>query len=162
MWWARRRMHDTLTCVYPVSIALLSFVECTKQAALSAAEAGVKEADGASAAVLGSRATAGGDRDGDSGDDTDDGMRLRPAPARASSASGVKEEDIRSLESTAKTAKTAGSTVPQVRCNAVQRGVWQSGGTGSVLRGAHFCLIAARWMRSPFTPLFLFFSHRTG
>eukprot|EP00752_Nemacystus_decipiens_P009298 g8309.t1 len=86
------------------------------QAALSAAEAGVEEADTASAAVLGSRAKAGGgDGDGDSGDDTDDGMRLRPAPSRASSPSGVKEEDLRSLESTAKKAKAAGSTVPQIK-----------------------------------------------
>lgn len=89
---------------------------------MAAAEAGVKEAEGASAAVLGSRATAGGgDGDGDdSGDDTDDGVRLRPAPASATSASGVKEEHLRSLESTAKMAKTAGSTGEKVRWGTVR------------------------------------------
>lgn len=115
----RNRVSITLQIVKKKEHGFHSSLACllseTRQAALSAAEAGVKEADDASAAVLGG----GGDGNGDSGDDTDDGMRLRAAPARASSASGVKEEDLRSLESTVKKAKTAGSTVPQVRCGAV-------------------------------------------
>lgn len=98
---------------------------------MSAAEASVKEAEDASAAVLGRSSSgttaAGGGGGGDSGDDTDDGVRLRAAPARSSSASGVKEEDLRSLEAAAKKAKTAGSTVPQVRCSAVQCGAVRYG-----------------------------------
>lgn len=82
-----------------------------KKTAMSAAEAGLKQAEDAATAVLGPRAGV------DSSDeDSDDGVRLRHrlAPTTSSSASGVKEDDIRGLESAAKRAKTAGSTLPQV------------------------------------------------
>lgn len=90
---------------------------------MSAAERGVKEAEAASATVLGRRGSSkgggvfgagGGGGDDDSGED-DDGMRLRPPPVLSSSVSSVKEKDLRALESVANTAKTAGSTLPKVK-----------------------------------------------
>ncbi|CAM9971674.1 unnamed protein product [Pylaiella littoralis] len=95
------------------------------QVAMSAAAASVKEAQKASAAVLGrssssSRSSSSFHSDTEatttsppSDEDTDDdGVRLRPLLSPPVSAVG--EADLRSLGATAKKAKVAGSTVPQI------------------------------------------------
>lgn len=95
------------SAVGPITSPRLYF----KKAAMSAAEAGLKKAEDAAAAVLGPR---GGVDSSD--EDSDDGVRLRHrlVLTSSSSGSGVKEDDLRGLESAAKRAKTAGSTLPQV------------------------------------------------
>ncbi|CAM9593360.1 unnamed protein product [Ectocarpus sp. 6 AP-2014] len=104
--WIMKRLKDALASRQEAKAAAEE-----AQAAMSAAEAGLKKAEDAAAAVLGPR---GGVDSSD--EDSDDGVRLRHrlVPTSSSSASGVKEDDLRGLESAAKRAKTAGSTLPQI------------------------------------------------
>ncbi|CAB1099722.1 unnamed protein product [Ectocarpus sp. CCAP 1310/34] len=104
--WIMKRLKDALASRQEAKAAAEE-----AQAAMSAAKAGLKKAEYAAEAVLGPR---GGVDSSD--EDSDDGVRLRHrlVLTSSSSSSGVKEDDLRGLESAAKKAKTAGSTLPQI------------------------------------------------
>lgn len=69
---------------------------------MSEAESAVQQAETAAATVLGAAT------------ESDDDETIVQRPTRPSSASGVSESDLRPLESTARKARAAGSTSPQV------------------------------------------------
>ena len=71
---------------------------------MSKAERGVKEAEAAAESVLGASAEGG-----------DEQLQIILSHTSSSSPSGVSEDELRDLESTAKMARTAGSTAPQVK-----------------------------------------------